>query len=40
VPALGALLERLPALRPDEAAEPAGFAFRRPERLVLAWETS
>ena len=31
-------LERLPALRLVEAPAPAGFAFRRPERLVVAWE--
>lgn len=36
--AVGALLERLPALRLVEAPEPHGFAFRRPRRLVLAWE--
>lgn len=36
--AVGALLERLPALRLVEAPEPAGFAFRRPRRLVVAWE--
>lgn len=36
--ALGAVLERLPGLRLVEAPEPAGFAFRRPERLVAAWE--
>jgi cytochrome P450 len=36
--AVGALLERLPALRLVEAPEPTGFAFRRPQRLALAWE--
>lgn len=35
--ALGALLDRLPGLRLVEAAEPAGFAFRKPARLVAAW---
>jgi cytochrome P450 len=36
--AVGELLERLPALRLVEAPAPTGFAFRRPERLVVAWE--
>jgi len=35
--AVGALLERLLQLRLVEAPEPVGFAFRRPQRLVLAW---
>jgi cytochrome P450 len=35
--AVGALVERLPGLRLVEAPEPVGFAFRRPERLVVAW---
>jgi cytochrome P450 len=38
--AVGALLERLQGLRLVEAPAPVGFAFRRPERLVLAWESS
>ncbi|HET7567872.1 MAG TPA: cytochrome P450 [Gaiellaceae bacterium] len=36
--AVGELLARLPGLRLVEAPAPAGFAFRRPERLVVAWE--
>jgi cytochrome P450 len=36
--AVEALLERLPGLQLVEAPEPVGFAFRRPERLVLAWD--
>jgi cytochrome P450 len=35
--AVGALLERLPELRLVEAPAPEGFAFRRPERLRVAW---
>ena len=36
--ALGHLLDRLPGLRLVACEEPAGFAFRRPARLALAWE--
>ena len=36
--AVGVLLERLPGLRLVEATPPVGFAFRRPARLLLAWE--
>jgi cytochrome P450 len=35
--ALGRLLDRLPGLRLVDCEEPAGFAFRRPARLELAW---
>jgi cytochrome P450 len=35
--AVGALLDRLPRLRLVEAPAPVGFAFRRPEQLVVAW---
>jgi len=35
--ALGLLLERLPELRLVSCAEPAGFAFRRPATLEVAW---
>ena len=35
--ALGYLLDRLPGLRLVGCEEPAGFAFRRPARLELAW---
>jgi cytochrome P450 len=38
--AVGALLDRLPDLRLVEAPEATGFAFRRPQRLVLAWSAS
>jgi cytochrome P450 len=38
--AVGALLERLPDLRLVEAPEATGFAFRRPQRLVLAWSAA
>jgi len=37
--ALGRLLDRLPGLRLVDCEEPAGFAFRRPARLELAWHT-
>jgi cytochrome P450 len=36
--ALSRLLERLPGLRLVSCEEPAGFAFRRPARLELAWD--
>jgi cytochrome P450 len=36
--AIGVLVETLPGLRLVEAPEPTGFAFRRPERVVVAWE--
>jgi cytochrome P450 len=35
--ALGLLLDRLPGLRLVACEEPAGFAFRRPAALELAW---
>jgi cytochrome P450 len=37
VAAVRALLERLPALELAEAAEPHGFAFRKPAELRLRW---
>ncbi len=37
--AVGLLLESLPGLRLVAGAEPAGFAFRRPATLELAWGT-
>jgi cytochrome P450 len=37
--AVESLLERLRGLRLVEAPEPFGFAFRRPERLVVGWDT-
>jgi len=38
--AIGAVLERLPRLRLVDTREPTGFAFRRPERLEIAWDSS
>jgi cytochrome P450 len=38
--AVGALFDRLPGLRVVDAPEPAGFAFRKPARLELAWDPS
>ena len=35
--ALKRLLVRLPGLTLVDVTPPAGFAFRRPERLVVAW---
>jgi cytochrome P450 len=37
VTAVGRLLEALPGLELVEVDEPGGFAFRRPQRLRLAW---
>jgi cytochrome P450 len=37
VTAVGRLLEALPGVRLTEVDEPSGFAFRRPQRLRLAW---
>ena len=37
--AVESLLARLPGLRLVEAPEPFGFAFRKPERLVVGWDT-
>jgi cytochrome P450 len=37
VTAVGLLLERLPGARLLDCDEPAGFAFRRPARLEVAW---
>jgi cytochrome P450 len=36
--ALDLLLTRLPALRMIDVEPPAGFAFRKPGRLVVAWD--
>ena len=36
--AITSLLDRLAGLRIVEAADPAGFAFRKVPRLVLAWD--
>jgi cytochrome P450 len=35
--AVAALLERLPGMEIVEAAPAAGFAFRKPPRLVVGW---
>ena len=37
VTAVGRLLEALPAIELVEVDEPSGFAFRRPQRMRLAW---
>lgn len=36
--AVGLLLERLPGLRIFDLEPPSGFAFRKPGRLVIAWD--
>jgi cytochrome P450 len=38
--AVGRLLETLPGVRLVDVDEPSGFAFRRPQRLRLAWTAS
>jgi len=38
--ALGRILDRLPALRLLACEEPAGFAFRRPGALEVAWDAA
>jgi cytochrome P450 len=39
VTAVGCLLEALPGVELIDVDEPSGFAFRRPQRLRLAWPT-
>jgi len=40
VAAVGRLLEALPGVELIEVDEPSGFAFRRPQRLRIAWTAS